>query len=454
VEHDDGPVHDREALFRYLLVARVGAFVESGGKVSRAVERVAGEVHVTLTGERRRVGMRTLYRWLSRYEEAGIGGLVPRRRESGRVSLAIPGDLLRVAKMEKEDDPRASVPEILRRAKLLALLPPGRSIDRTTFYRALLRAGVDTKRTKAGKDRDTRRFAWPCRMQCVLADGKHFRAGAARLARVAIFFLDNATRAGLEVVVGTSENALLFLTGLHGVLRRHGRMDVLYLDQGPGFIAEDTVAVVANLGVLLVHGEAGYPQGHGAVEKFNQTAKDQILRHLDGRPDVDPDPGALTVRLRHWLFEVYNHTPHEFLGGATPHQRFLADGRALRLPESEADLASRFVVTEQRTVSNDHVIPFGGVAHEVPTGHARERITVWRQVLTGKLSILHEGRLIEIRPVDLAENARDRRARKDERLPPAGPTRGAADIAFTRDFGPVVDPDGGFREPPEKENPR
>jgi len=50
----------------------------------------------------------------------------------------------------------------------------------------------------------------------VLADGKHFRAGAKRLRRVALFFLDDSTRYGLEVVVGTAESAPLFLTVGHG----------------------------------------------------------------------------------------------------------------------------------------------------------------------------------------------------------------------------------------------
>ena len=42
-------------------------------------------------------------------------------------------------------------------------------------------------------------------------------------------------------------------------------------------------------------------------------------------------------------------------------------------------------------------------------------------------------------------------ARKAKELPPKGPTRGAADIAFQNDFGPVVAPDGGFTDPREKE---
>ena len=43
----------------------------------------------------------------------------------------------------------------------------------------------------------------------MLADGKHFRAGAARLRRVALFF-DDATRYGLQVLVGTAESSELF----------------------------------------------------------------------------------------------------------------------------------------------------------------------------------------------------------------------------------------------------
>jgi transposase InsO family protein len=453
---EDGPrlVRDEEALFRYLLVARVRAFVDTGKKVSLVVEEVAGEVHVTFGGARRKVGARTLYRWLALFEEQGLRGLVPKKREGKEASFVLSAELLFFAKKEKEDDPRASIPEILRRARSLSLIGPETRIDRTTLYRALLRMGVDARRPKVRKDRDTRRFAWPCRMQMVLADGKHFRAGPNHARRVAVFFLDDATRTGLDVVVGTSEDTVLFLTGLYRVFRRVGKMDQLYLDKGPGFISDDTVAVVANLAVLLIHGEARYPQGHGMIEKFNQTVKDQVLRHLDGRPDVDPDPGALTVRLRHWLLEVYNRSPHEFLDGRTPEERFLSDERPLRLPESEQDLASRFVVTAKRTVSNDHVIPFDGIDYEVPTGHAGERIEVCRQVLTGRLFVLHRGQLVQIHPVDLAENAKSRRARKADEEPPAHPTRGAGDIAFHNDFGPVVDSDGGFTDTHGKERER
>jgi transposase InsO family protein len=150
-------------------------------------------------------------------------------------------------------------------------------------------------------------------MELVLSDGKHFRAGAARSRRVAFFFLDDATRLGLHVVVGTSESAALFLRGFHAVLRDYGRMGIVYLDHGPGFIANAVAEVCRRLELALIHGRSSYPEGHGKVEKFNQTVLAAVLRAYDGRADVDDDCKALEIRLTHWLRQTYNHTPHESL---------------------------------------------------------------------------------------------------------------------------------------------
>jgi transposase InsO family protein len=135
-------------------------------------------------------------------------------------------------------------------------------------------------------------------MDMVLSDGKHFRAGMTRARRVVMFFLDDATRFLLHAVVGTSENALLFQRGLYELILKYGLFTAIYLDHGPGFIAEDTIAVIHGLGAILIHGEKAYAQGHGKIEKLNQTAKRAVLRGLDRRPDVDPDPLLAGMEIR------------------------------------------------------------------------------------------------------------------------------------------------------------
>ena len=94
---------------------------------------------------------------------------------------------------EKQRDARASVPELVRRARERGTFPVDARIDRTTVWRACRRMSLPSRQRPHKRETDTRRWRYAERMQCVLADGKHFRAGAARLRRMALFFLDDAT---------------------------------------------------------------------------------------------------------------------------------------------------------------------------------------------------------------------------------------------------------------------
>ena len=440
-----------EALFRYQIVSAVKARELSGQGTDAAVREVAAQHHLTITGEPKTVAVRSIYRWLAELDREGPSGIETAQPERA-ISLALPELLVEFLATEKAEDRYASVPELIRRARERGVVGPHERVDRTSVWRACVRLGLPLRRVPAKHEADKRRFAYPHRMMMALADGKHFRAGVSRAKRVAVFFLDDASRFGLGVVVGTVETAELFLRGLHLVIRRFGFMDILFLDRGPGFRADDTAAACHRLDIHLVLGTAAYPEGHGKVEKFNQTAQSQVLRGLPGAADVDAECGALELRLSHFLDHRYNQQPHEALGGQTPLARFEADTRALRFPADDADLAGRFVVTETRKVSADNVVSYDGIAYEVPRGHAGTDVTVWRHLLSGALSVVHDGRLVAVAPVDLAQNAIARRALPsapapddDERAPQT-----AAQLAFARDFAPVVGSDGGFPAPPNR----
>jgi len=257
--------------------------------------------------------------------------------------------------------------------------------------------------------------------------------------------LDDATRMGLCVVVGASECTELFLRALHMVVVRFGLMISLFVDNGPGFISNDTRRVVAGLGIQLIHGSRGYPQGHGKVERFHRRLSDQVLRGLDGNPTVDPDPASLSLRLGHWLAEVYNHDPHRGLGGASPLARWDADERDLTYPEE--GWQRHFVVTSERTVSNDNVISYDGTAYETPLGHAGSKVAVSRHLLDGNaLTVVHQGKAVRLAPVDEVANARSRRGRRPspfDAITQAPPTTAAA-ARFSSLYEPLVGPDGGY----------
>jgi len=440
-----------EALFRYQIVSAVKARALSGQPVDAAVREVAAQQHLTIAGEHKTCAVRSIYRWLAELDRDGPSGIETAKPERV-ISLALPESLIDFVTTEKGEDRYASVPELIRRARARGVIGPDDHVDRTSVWRACTRLGLPLRRVPAKNEADQRRFAYPHRMMMVLADGKHFRAGVRRAKRVAVFFLDDATRFALGVVVGTVEATELFLRGLHRVLRRFGFMDLLFLDRGPGFKSDDTAAACRRLEIRLVLGTAGYPEGHGKIERFNQTAQAQVLRGLPGAADVDDDCGALELRLSHFLDHQYNRQPHEALDGQTPLDRFEADTRALRFPPTDAELADRFVVTETRKVSGDNVISYASTDYEVPRGHAGTEITVGRHLLSGALSVVHDGKLVTLAPVDLARNAVSRRAAPP--VPPPdddeGAPRTAAQIAFARDFAPVVGPDGGFPHTPTR----
>lgn len=451
------------ALFRFSVVSQVLSQVLSGKTTADAIADVAARNHMTPQGKSGRVSERTLYRWLAAYRQGEIADLEPASRKRTTSSVVLSQFLLKFVREQKEIDISASLPEILRRARLEGVLGEHEVVDRSTVYRACVRMGVPVVRRKKAMIRDSRRFAQPHRMDMNLCDGKHFKAGIHRTKRVALYYLDDASRFGLNAVVGTAESTPLFLRGLYESIQHHGLASIYYQDHGTGFTSKDAQTVVAQLPAALVHGEVGYPEGRGKIEKFNQTALHAVLKSLDGRPDIDADCGALELRLRHWMREIYNHTPHESLPltatgeHMTPWQRFTQDPKPLRMPLDLADLRQRFVVELQRRVSADHIVQLDGTDYETPRGLAGTSVSIWRQVLDGTLQVLHpdgSGRLVRLQPVDLAANAQARRADPPQQ-PQEGhaiPAASAADRAYARDFRPVVGVDGGFSDPEPKEN--
>jgi len=402
-----------EALFRYTVLSQVIARELGGEPRAKAIAAVAAQSHPTLEGTLRQVSARSLYRWLAAFEPLGFEALVRKRRTPLCGSLVLDPGLVAFCEEQRRDDPYTSVPELIRRARQLQLIEPQEKVDRTTLWRALKRKGLD---------------------------------GATKKRRVALFFLDDATRYGLAVVVGESESAALFLRGLYKCVLARGRMNILYLDNGPGFIALDSLEVLRKLKVHFIHGTARYPEGHGKIERFNQTAWTHLLRLLT-RPEVDPECAALELRLEHFLFEQYNHQPHESLGKQTPYQRFHQDPKPLAFAESGDSLREAFVLHTTRKVSPDHVISFDGTLYEMPLGLARTDVLVYRNLLDGSLRCLHQGRLVRLSPLDPVANARDRRARRPEQPPLPVPPKSSAELAFEQDLFPVVGPDGGFPLP-------
>ena len=430
---------------RYAAVAQVLAKIAAGMTFSRAIRAVSKSELRDLNGRRIRVSVRTLQRWMAEYQSHGIDGLRPVSRLSPRPSMVLSDDFLKFLIATKTADPNASIPEIIRQGPFRGVKTEG--LSRVTVWRAATRLNLPIFATKGGASDDKLRFAFAHRMQMVLADGKHFRCGIKNRRRVVITLLDDATRYALGAVVGKSESAALFLRAIWKVTRRWGRAESFFLDNGPGFIARDVALVAARLRIGIIHGTAGYPEGHGKIERYHQTLIADLLRSFPDNPGISSDLDVLEFRIEHYLQNDYNRRVHESLSGFSPEERFLADELPLRPLENADESRQFFIITKRRKVSRDNVVMVGRVPYEMPKGYAGKTVEVHHHLLDRTVFALHEGRLVELARVDVILNAKTRRVRRtDEEAPAPRPTKTAATLRFEKDHQPIVGDSGDFFE--------
>jgi len=435
------PIDEDTALARYLVVSQVRAAIEAGLGKTAAIKVVAERSHLSRSKRVRRYSERSLWRWLADWEADGIRGLVRSCHLSQNSSL--PPAFLALVEEQKQMWPEISIPEIIRIARGSGIIGEDEPIDRTTAWRYCKRQELPTLRRKSSKRERQRPWRYPNRMQCVLADGKHFRAGSTRAKRVAVIFLDNATRFVLAAVVGTAESAALALRGLRKVILRWGLMSCLYVDLG--FDNNDMARAAAALHFAFILGTKKYPEGRGALERLNRTVGEQLLCGWPNNPSIDPELLTLERRVEHWAFEQYNHTPHEGLAFDTPADRFHGDTRPLVIPESQTIVDEAFVTSFTRGVKNHNCVSIDSVLWEVPLGHRNETINIFRNMITGQLSVLHEGRRTPIKPADLTRNAYERdEVPEAHEHDPSSPRTTAADIKWGRDNPPLVDDEGNY----------
>ena len=79
------------------------------------------------------------------------------------------------------------------------------------------------------------------------------------------------------------------------------------------------------------------------------------------------------------------------------------------------------------------------VPYEMPRGYAGTRVEVQRHLLDKTVSVVHDGRLVELRKVDTILNGVTRRKpAKKPSLPPPVPPTTAATMAFNKTHQPLV----------------
>src|SRR5262249_22479986 len=146
-------------------------------------------------------------------------------------------------------------------------------------------------------------------------------------------------------------------------LRRHGKCDALYLDNGSTYSGEMLKTVCARLGITLLHARPYDPQARGKMERFWRTLREGCLNFLGSVASL----AELNARLRAFLDRRYHPAPHAGLMGKSP-----ASVYATR-PEGEGAIDDKtlhdaLTMRSRRRVTSDNVVSVDGVGWQLDQG--------------------------------------------------------------------------------------
>jgi hypothetical protein len=186
---------------------------------------------------------------------------------------------------------------------------------------------------------------------------------AKRKKAILLAFIDDATRRILYAKFDFSEKSLLFEDGIRHILKSHGRIGKLYVDNGSTFVSNQTKRITAILGVHITHSRPYKPQGRGKIERVFRTVRDGFLRPLE--QDEIKSLEHLNHLFNTWLQTEYHCKIHSSLG-VTPIDAWLAKSGRIKQLDPAIDIDETFLHLTNRKVQRDSIVTVKSIAFEVP----------------------------------------------------------------------------------------
>jgi putative transposase len=313
-DRDDDERRIERALFRYRLVAEaIEAPKSARGALLRAV---ASEEHSGPGGKRVRVSLRTLERWVGRYEEKKLAGLMRAPRGDKGTTRSIPAAAIeRVIALRKEE-PSRSTPtliDIVERAGELAL----GALKRSTLDRHLDKHGASRRMMHVLGTKRHVRLSFEHPLDFVVGDfhaGPWVTTDSGEIRRSELeAFIDHTSRFVPDSRYGMTEDLMAVRRALRALCTAWGLPNRIYVDNGPGYQANRFHFGCSQLGIDLVHSKPYISEGRGVIERFNRTVKEAFEVEVRLRKEP-PTLEELNAFWRAWLDERYHRREHSETG--------------------------------------------------------------------------------------------------------------------------------------------
>ncbi len=343
----------------------------------------------------------TLERWLYAFRAGGLDGLRPQPRSDRGFAQELPDELRTLLLDIRREHPDASVPLILKTLVDEGRLEEGK-VSEPTVRRLYAAHGLRRRAARAEGEPRTR-LRWQAERPGALWHGDVCHVTrctvAGKTTPIRIHgLLDDASRYVVALEAHTTEKEVDMLGMTVDALRRHGKPDALYLDNGSTYRGDILKTACARLGMTLLHARPYDPQARGKMERFWRTLREGCLNYLGAVASL----GDINTTLRAFLDKRYHGAPHAGLLGKSPAKLYAArpagegavDEKALRLALTERS---------RRRVSGDNVVSIDGIAWQLDQGYLAGQIVTVAQcfVAPGEPPwVEHEGKRLVLHPVD------------------------------------------------------
>ena len=405
---------DRQKIadFRYSVVGELCNPYLTDDEKKVLIKEKTERLYVIPGSKKTGITAETIRNWATKYRLYGKEGLLPKQREDrGRPrSFTDEEACLIIAKLEER-------PKLTATAAVKELQREGfiETVIKSSALSRFIQANNLTKkqRVKATCDKDQRRFAFEGPLECVQADAMHGFAipnGKGRKQKaILLAFIDDATRRILYARFAFSEKAILFEEGISHILKAHGKIGRLYVDNGSTFVSGQTKRILETLGIYLIHSKPYRPQGRGKIERFFRTVSQSFLSLLYEQEIKSLE--HLNMLFSTWLETEYHREIHSSLG-ATPLDAWLSKCNTVKRIDPMMDIDSIFLHLITRKVYKDSIVSVNGTAFEVPPVLIGKKVSVFFNPNPPITRILVKCDGIdygEAKPVDLYANTKVKR---------------------------------------------
>jgi len=396
------------AIFRLTVLGPLLLHPLSHGQLSSELRTLSKQrFRPPLADNTRTYSVPTLERWLYAYRTSGLAGLRPQPRSDRGFAQALSEELRALLLDIRREHPNASVSLILDTLSAEGYLERSKVSEPTV--RRLYAAARLPRHAKRGEGGTKTRLRWQAAQPGAIWHGDVCHVTTCKVGGKATpirihGMLDDASRFVVALEAHTTEKEVDMLGMLVDALRREGKPDALYLDNGATYRGEVLKTACARLGITLLHAKPYDPEARGKMERFWRTLRDGLLSYLGDVASL----AEINRQLQSFLDKRYHVRPHASLLGKSPANAYATRGEGASAID---EAALRVALTERtrRHVSSDNVLSFNGVAYELDQGFlAGKNVTVAQCfVAPDELPwVEYEGKRLVLRVLDPVKNQR------------------------------------------------